>query len=28
VIVAATDLDEPTLIGPAQHVATLEVPGV
>jgi diaminopimelate epimerase len=28
VIVAATDDGEPTLIGPAQHVATIEVPGV
>lgn len=26
--VAATAHDEPTLIGPAQHVATIEVPGV
>lgn len=28
VIVAADDDGEPTLIGPAQHVATIEVPGV
>lgn len=28
VLVAATAHDEPTLIGPAQHVATIEVPGV
>jgi diaminopimelate epimerase len=28
VIVAATDDGEPILIGPAQHVATIEVPGV
>ena len=28
VIVAAGAQDEPTLIGPAQHVATIEVPGV
>ena len=28
VLVAANAHDEPTLIGPAQHVATIEVPGV